>query len=120
MLRANCLWILRSLLIFIVVSGYFADAYAQGAHNITLSGKVVDEKTGEALSGATVHILNTTHEVVSDEHGEFHFLTGQELPVTLHITYTGYKTHEAVFRANGGIILLQPLDRQLNELTVVG
>jgi len=120
MVRTDCLWILRSLIICVLFFTFQEISFAQTPHNITIAGKVVDERTGEVLSGATVHIRNTTHEVVTDEQGEFHFLTGQELPVTLEITYTGYRPHEVLVKTNGAIISLHALDKQLNELTVVG
>src|SRR6186713_2827168 len=120
MVRTDCLWILRSLIICVLFFIFQKISFAQTPHNITIAGKVVDERTGEVLSGATVHIRNTTHEVVTDEQGEFHFLTGQELPVTLEITYTGYRPHEVLVKTNGAIISLHALDKQLNELTVVG
>ncbi len=56
---------------------------------------VSDKTTHQPLAGATVHIKGTTHEVVTDDKGQFNFLTGQKLPVTYVISYVGYQTLEA-------------------------
>lgn len=112
---------MRSLILLGILAGQRMLSFSQAPHNnITITGRVLDERSGEPLSGATVHILHTTHEVITDERGEFRFLTGQELPVTLRVTYAGYKANEIFIKSNGQSILLQPLERQLNELTVVG
>jgi hypothetical protein len=68
-------------------------AYAQNK-NVELVGRVTDEKTGDPLPGAVIHIKGTTHEVLSDNNGEFKFITGQRVPVTYIVTYVGYKAKE--------------------------
>src|SRR5882762_7122765 len=72
----------------------FLSARAQNNNNLSITGKVYDEKTGTGLPGATVHLKNTTHEVVTDKDGQFRFLTGQKLPVVLIVTYIGYQQKE--------------------------
>ena len=64
-------------------------AFSQ-AVNVSISGKIIDDKTRQPLAGATVHIKGTTHEVVTNEKGEFRFLTGQHPPVVLEVSYIGY------------------------------
>src|ERR1044072_8670564 len=91
--------------IFVLQTAFFNTALAQTSRdsvpekaqkgpvqNITFSGKVLDEKCRTPLTGATVHIAGTTHQVLTGTKGEFHFLTGQRLPVTLEISYVGYAT----------------------------
>lgn len=97
-------------------------AAAQAQHNnITIKGKVVDAATGQPLAGATVHIKATTHEVVTNNKGEFNFLTGQRLPVTYSISYVGFETldttqvSDELFTAN-----LRPAANQLSDVVVVG
>ncbi len=81
--------------IFVLQTAFFNTASAQTVqdslpavvpkgqvHNISFSGKILDEKKAP-LTGATVHILGTTHQVLTGNKGEFDFLTGQRLPVTL-------------------------------------
>ncbi|GGB24708.1 SusC/RagA family TonB-linked outer membrane protein [Puia dinghuensis] len=89
--------------------------------NVALVGRVSDEKTGDPLPGAVVHIKGTTHEVATDNNGEFRFITGQRIPVTYIVSYVGYKTREIVvttyehaeLRLTGG-------NAQLNDVVVVG
>src|SRR5690349_20957122 len=89
--------------------------------NITFNGKVSDAVTKQPLAGATVHIMGTTHEVVTDNNGKFHFLTGQRLPVTYSISYVGYQTAETIQTADGYInISLQQANNQLSDVVVVG
>lgn len=89
--------------------------------NVELVGRVVDDKTGDPLPGAVVHIKGTTHEVAADNSGEFKFITGQRVPVVYIVSYVGYKTREievgsydhAELKLTGG-------NAQLNDVVVVG
>ncbi len=76
------------VLLFFSAAAQSDGAQNIGAHNINISlaGKVVDDKTGTALPGATVHIQGTTHEVLTDKNGEFRFLTGQRPPLVLLVS----------------------------------
>ena len=88
--------------------------------NSTLTGKVVDAKTGIALPNAVIKIKGTTHEVIADNNGVFNFKTGQKFPYTLVVSYVGYESIEAV--ANAASIqvgLIQKLQEQ-EEVVVVG
>jgi len=108
---------MTSLLSLLIV----LSARSQNAGNITISGKVYDQKTGTGLPGATVHIKGTTHEVVTEKDGAFHFLTGQKLPVTLIVTYVGYQSREVVENVSRRIdIGLTEKENQLNDVVVVG
>lgn len=88
--------------------------------NSSLSGEVLDEKTKEPIIGATVQIKGTTHGVVTDVQGKFHFETGQILPYTLIISSMGFKTKEVIAEHSGIRILIAEDAKQLNEFVVVG
>ena len=95
-------------------------AYAQ-TKNVELVGRVSDEKTGDPLPGAVIHIKGTTHEVLSDNNGEFKFITGQRVPVTYIVTYVGYKAKEIeVDNYDHAELKLQGVNAQLNDVVVVG
>jgi len=95
-------------------------AYAQ-TKNVELVGRVTDEKTGDPLPGAVIHIKGTTHEVLSDNNGEFKFITGQRVPVTYIVTYVGYKAKEIeVDNYDHAELKLQGVNAQLNDVVVVG
>ena len=63
-------------------------------NNVSITGRIVDGETGQPLGGATVHLKGTTHEVFTNDNGEFRFLTGQHIPVTLVVSYIGYEPLE--------------------------
>jgi TonB-linked SusC/RagA family outer membrane protein len=96
-------------------------AHAQNNDNLTITGKVYDERTGTGLPGATVHLKNTTHEVTTDKDGRFRFLTGQKLPVVIIVTYVGYQQREITESQNRNVdIALKETNNQLNDVVVVG
>jgi len=88
--------------------------------NSTLSGKVVDSKSKQPLTGAVVQIKGTTHEVVADENGKFNFRTGQKLPYVLVVSHVGYETIEDTANNNSIEILLKKKPKELDEVVVVG
>ena len=61
------------------------------ATNETLRGKVIDKKTGEALIGATLRIVENNVSTVSDIDGLFKFKSLARRKYTLVTTYLGYK-----------------------------
>ncbi|SHM41630.1 TonB-linked outer membrane protein, SusC/RagA family [Chitinophaga jiangningensis] len=90
-------------------------------HNISLSGKIIDGKTLQPLEGAVVHIKGTTHEVQTNQQGDFFFRTGQKVPVIYQISALGYQLKEIyVDNPNAGNIPLTELSQQLNDVVVVG
>lgn len=99
---------------------FFAQTSPEPIINSTLTGKVIDGKTKVALSGATVHIKGTTHEVLTDNNGGFHFVTGQKLPYILIISFVGYQTLEIQADSKSIEIPLEEKHSQLNEVVVVG
>ena len=88
--------------------------------NSTLSGKVVDEKTEKGLPGAVIKIKGTTHQVISDEAGNFAFKTGQKLPYTLVVSYVGYETLELIAEDAKITIRLKNKFVEQDEIVVVG
>src|SRR5215475_9305459 len=100
----------------------FQGASAQSpTKNIALVGRVSDEKTGDPLPGAVIHIKGTTHEVAADNNGEFRFITGQRVPVVYVVSYVGYKTREIEVNSyEHAELRLQGGNSQLNDVVVVG
>jgi TonB-linked SusC/RagA family outer membrane protein len=98
----------------------FSRAQAQTT-NVSLWGRVIDEKTKEPLAGATVHIKGTTHEVLTDNTGEFKFITGQRVPLTYIISYVGYQGREVPVNSYGELVIqLKGGNASLTEAVVVG
>ncbi|HYO22576.1 MAG TPA: SusC/RagA family TonB-linked outer membrane protein, partial [Flavisolibacter sp.] len=91
------------------------------AQNTTLSGRVIDQQTKLPLGGATVNIKGTTHEVVTDDRGEFKFVTAQRVPLTYVVSYVGYQTFEAIQKEPGFFsVAMEQSSGQLKDVVVVG
>lgn len=80
-------------LLFATFTLLYYTAVAQ-TPNVNVSGRIIDDHSQEPLAGATVHIKGTTHEVVTNDKGEFRFLTGQHGSIVLVVSYIGYETLE--------------------------
>ncbi len=57
----------------------------------SISGKVVDEKSGEPLTGAAVFLINTNKATATDAEGRFYLNTIDEGTYTLSATFIGYE-----------------------------
>ncbi len=64
----------------------------QPAAQSVLRGKVIDNVTGEPLIGAIIGIKGTTNGVVTDFSGEYFLKLESAPPITLIISFTGFKT----------------------------
>lgn len=109
-----------SLLLFLACI-FIADISGAQTNNVLLFGTVRDEKSGTPLTGATVQIKGTTHQVITDETGDFKFITAQRVPLVYIVSYVGYKTQEVPVNEYGHAkITLQQSNQQLNDVVVVG
>jgi iron complex outermembrane receptor protein len=64
------------------------------AAQTTITGKVKDKRTGEAMIGAVVTVKGTTLGAATDYDGQFTLKLTVPLPVTLRISSLGYATEE--------------------------
>src|SRR5260221_2791229 len=98
----------------------FISTYSQ-TNNVSLWGRVIDEKTKEPLAGAVIHIKGTTHEVLTNNDGEFKFITAQRVPLVYTVSYVGYQGLEVPVDSYGHIeISLKGGNSSLSEVVVVG
>lgn len=86
--------------------------------NATISGKVTDLHTKQALVGATVTIKGTTNGSVTDIDGQFKLLTGQKLPFTVVVSFVGYQTKEIVLTADHADIQIEEGANQLADVVI--
>ena len=88
-----------------------------------ITGTVSDSRTGEALIGAAVKVINEKgHGVVTDVDGRFTLNTKQEAPLTLSVEYVGYRPLDIEvydFDEPVNISLIDNSSR-LEEVVVVG
>ncbi|MCQ2204244.1 MAG: carboxypeptidase-like regulatory domain-containing protein [Bacteroidales bacterium] len=90
----------------------------------TVSGKVVDEKTGEPIIGAAVMETGTTNGTVTDIDGNFSIKVSAD-PAKLNISYLGYKSQEVQVAKTGaksdaGTIKLATDAKALDDVIVKG
>ena len=78
------------LLCFLVFFGQ--SGYAQSGGNITLSGRVTDDKTGKPLPFANVFINNSTIGTTADENGHYRLGNLAIGNLDLGVSFLGYET----------------------------
>jgi TonB-linked outer membrane protein, SusC/RagA family/TonB-dependent outer membrane receptor, SusC/RagA subfamily, signature region len=88
---------------------------------ITLTGKVTDAATGEALIGVTVLVKGTTIGALTDINGGFSIPVSSRQPVTLQISFIGYTTMEVQATPGTPVTATLALEvTQIQEVVVVG
>ncbi|HVG14272.1 MAG TPA: TonB-dependent receptor plug domain-containing protein, partial [Chitinophagaceae bacterium] len=104
-----------------LVAVFLSLTFFSSAQINSLSGKVIDQQTKSPLTGATVVLKGSTHQVVTDSKGNFVFETAQRLPLTYVVSYVGYQTFEAIQKEPGFFtISLEASNTQLKDVVVVG
>ncbi|RDB08061.1 TonB-dependent receptor [Runella aurantiaca] len=86
--------------------------------NATVSGKILDARSGAALIGATVSIKGTTNGAATDVNGEFALITGQKLPFILLVSSVGYLKKEVLISDSKVEIKLEESANQLSDVVV--
>ncbi|MCU0456886.1 MAG: TonB-dependent receptor [Bacteroidales bacterium] len=88
---------------------------------ITLTGKVTDAATGEALIGVTVLVKGTTVGALTDINGNFSIPVSSRQPVTLAISFIGYTAQEVQATPGTPVSVALALEvTQIQEVVVVG
>ncbi len=84
----------RKLPIFIAFLGFWllvgSQLFAQGV----IKGKIIDDASGETMIGANVIVKGTTVGTTTDIDGNFQLKVDQNPPITLEISFIGYKKIE--------------------------
>ncbi|TDH24217.1 TonB-dependent receptor [Segetibacter sp. 3557_3] len=90
------------------------------AQQKTLTGKIIDQETGQPLQGVTVAVKGSAATVVSNATGEFSIVVPSNDAV-LEISYVGYATQQVRPGAQSTItVSLVNANKQLGEVVVVG
>lgn len=87
-----------------------------------IKGKVVDDRSGVPISGALIQVKSTTNGSQADFDGRFELTVSQPFPITLLISFLGYKTQEIDVYESGEdiIVTLTENHNVLDEVVVVG
>ncbi|MDW8436965.1 MAG: TonB-dependent receptor [Chloroherpetonaceae bacterium] len=116
----NALRLAASALLFLFVFASFsATSYAQGS----IKGSVVDEKTGEALAGATIRLLASKYGAKADANGKFALSNLPEGFYKVQVSYVGYKAvvKNVIVQPNETVTLdvkMQSMETYVNEVVV--
>ncbi len=86
-----------------------------------IRGTVYD-RYNEPLAGVTIYVSSTSSGTVSDADGNFSLTTDEDLPVTLTVSYLGFRSTEIdVYEADEPVIITLSEDLNfLDEVVVVG
>lgn len=112
---------IRTSGILVFLLGFMFNAGAQ----YSVSGKVIDAGTGEALPGATVAVKNSLTGTATGAEGRFFIENIEQREVTLSIAFIGFETREIQLdlqtaAARDLLIEMQPTSTQLSEVVVEG
>ncbi|MDR0733168.1 MAG: SusC/RagA family TonB-linked outer membrane protein [Dysgonamonadaceae bacterium] len=107
---------LRVCVLLAIIFAVFPTS-AQNGENVT--GKVLDEKTGEPLAGASISIANERAGTITDADGGFS-LKVTKFPATVLVDYLGYEHREIkLSRFTEPLVVLLPENLNLlNEVVV--
>lgn len=98
-------------------------AVLSGAAQTTITGTVVDGRTGETIIGATI-VPKSSNELgtVTDVDGNFTLTTNVQLPLTLSVQSVGYRPQEVDVYDSSEPIEIQLIDgsNRINEVVVIG
>ncbi|MEM1320486.1 MAG: TonB-dependent receptor [Bacteroidota bacterium] len=91
----------------------------------TLSGRVLDANSGEALIGATIIIENTTKGTSTNVDGFFQLANIDKQEIVIVVDFLGYESQQVTCRFDQGLrkellVKLRPEDFSLTEVTVRG
>ena len=89
----------------------------------SISGKVMDEKTGESLPGANVSLENTLKSTITSQNGTFHINRLINGEYNLTISYVGYETTNQKVVVEGNVTVnfqLKPSVYLQDEVIVQG
>ncbi|MHC8947779.1 SusC/RagA family TonB-linked outer membrane protein [Sphingobacterium hungaricum] len=92
-------------------------SYAQ--EKITVRGSIKDANSGEAIGGATLSVLNSTINSVSDSEGNFS-LNNVTAGSRLQVSYIGYESQTLTVSSTQMTIELSPSDNVLEDVVVIG
>ena len=74
------------------------------AAQLSITGKITDQQTGEALPGATITLSNAATNAVSDVNGKYHIDNLKSGNYTLKVSFIGYQTSNKAITLNADAV----------------
>lgn len=103
------------ILLLLIIATLTIPAWA----DVSIKGKVIDQRSGEALIGATIRSAAQGNQgVITDQDGAFSFQSSGQLPITLHISYVGYDDKDVEVKDSRKILVIELSEnrKQLDEV----
>src|SRR5687767_13661203 len=105
-----------------LIIAFFSVLSATAQQEITLSGKVFDEKSNQPLAYASISIAEKAIGTVTNANGEFDFHLSREFiydSITIsHVGYKSYRDKIAALQNKTLVIALQPRPILLDEIVI--
>ena len=110
-----------------IVTALFLVSFATGIFAQTsqvIHGKLISKKTGEPISFAGIHILESDSWTTSDEAGAF-IVKASDIPlITIEVRFLGFETYSekiqpSLFINSGIEIKMVPISYDMDEITVL-
>lgn len=99
--------------LIILIGVFLPEAFGQAT---SISGTVTETESGESLPGVNIVIQGTVTGTITDIDGVFNLSTDVPAPLTIIVSYIGFKTQEIeITDAN-----TTGLDLQMEEQTLLG
>jgi TonB-linked SusC/RagA family outer membrane protein len=117
--KKDFLYILKTLktLTFLILLSLPATIFAQNK----ITGRVLDAEAKDAIVGASISIKSGAAGTLSDSNGNFELEIKDELPVTVIITFIGYRSEEIdVYELEALQVFLSEDINRLEEIVVTG
>lgn len=98
-----------------------ASVSAQNSPGQTLTGKVIDAATQQAIPGAVIRLKGTLKGTSTDVNGQFKLSVPGSVEQTLLVSFIGYEEGQVTTSGDKAVtISLKPTVGQLNDVVVVG
>ena len=111
--------VLNQRLLFLLLSFFCFFKFSLSQTNI--SGKIIDDETGEELIGASVKIVDSKFGTVTDFNGEFKLKTTISPPFEIEVSYIGYNSKNIEVNNQKFIkVSLESINLELEAVEVVG
>ncbi len=114
---------LLNLIFVLLIISHFA--FSQSSNTGVLTGKLIDQQTGESLRSGTIYLVGTKKGTYSDVKGEFRIRDIAPGTYSIRVSYIGYNPKEITGIAinaggnlNLGNILLESSIKQTEEIVV--
>ncbi|MEO6632087.1 MAG: carboxypeptidase-like regulatory domain-containing protein [Mucilaginibacter sp.] len=81
------------------------------AAQFSVSGKITNQQTGEALPGATIALANSAEKIIADAGGRYHIDNLKSRSYALTVSFIGYQATTKKIEVNANVVsdfALQP------------